>query len=92
MGASCLGASCPAFLTITSENIPYGQTTRSSGIVFVSLRNKEFQKNLYIYINIYIIYHHLYYDIVIRFTLRDTGRPSIIEFSYHRGRPTEGEW
>lgn len=34
----------------------------------------------------------LYYDIVIRFTLRDTGRPSIIEFSYHRGRPTEGEW
>lgn len=33
-----------------------------------------------------------HYDIVIRFTLGATGRPSIIEFSYHIGKPTEGEW
>lgn len=48
--------------------------------------SKERKKNqLYEFSKMHANAKSLYYDIVIRLTLRATGRPSIIEFSYHVG-------
>lgn len=56
--------------------------------------SKERKKNqLYEFSKMHANAKSLYYDIVIRLTLRATGRPSIIEFSQLPCRkPTEGEW